>query len=105
VKIQSVGHLIGQRVASQDGHQLGHIVAVVCPPDDAYEAIWFVIRRGRLRAQLRAVPAQKAGWGSDGPMVPFTRGRVMHSPALDRRGLSDATARTMAAAYYASSPK
>jgi hypothetical protein len=105
VKIQSVGHLMGQRVASQDGHQLGRVAAVVCAPDDPYDAIWFVIRRGWLRAQLRAVPAQEADCRSDALVVPFTRDRVKHSPALDRHGLSDATARTMAAAYYASSPK
>jgi hypothetical protein len=102
VKIQSVGHLIGRPASSQDGHQLGRIVAVDCAPDDPYDAMWFVIRRGRLRAHLRAVPTEEASWGSDGLVVAFTRGMVMHSPALDGHGLSDAGARTAATAYYAS---
>jgi hypothetical protein len=96
---------MGQRVASQDGHPLGHVAAVVCTPDDPYDAIWFVVRRGWLRAQLRAVPAQEAGRVSDALVVPFTRDRVKHSPALDMHGLTDAAARDMAAAYYAAQPK
>jgi hypothetical protein len=37
--------------------------------------------------------------------VPYTRAKVMASPALDARGLADISARTLAAAYYASQPK
>jgi hypothetical protein len=46
-----------------------------------------------------------ATWGSEGLVVPFTRDRVTQSPALDQHGLADASAGTVAAAYYASQPK
>jgi hypothetical protein len=106
MKIQSVRQVIGLPVGSLDGHRPGRVVAVECAPDNPYDVIWVVVRRGWLRAELRAVPAEEAVLTPEGILgVPFTRAEVMASPALDVRGLADISARALAAAYYATQPK
>jgi hypothetical protein len=106
MKIQSINQVIGLPVATLDGHTPARVVGVECAPDNSYDAVWFVVRRGWLRARLRAVPAEQAELSADRTVkVPFTRATIMASPPLHIHGLADANARTLAAEYYATQPK
>lgn len=101
MKIQSASQLLGSLVIDDDGAALGRLVAVDCSASDAYEATWFVLRRGRWRAWLRAVPADHAQWRAARTIVvPYQRRVVADSPALDKRGLNGTAARLAVAEYY-----
>jgi hypothetical protein len=81
VKIQSEAQLIDVGVRDPNGHLVGRIAGVVCGPDP-YTPRWLVVRL-RWRRARRAVPAALAVWQADaGVQVPFTRERIIASPAL-----------------------